>query len=73
MKSKILFVASAVLMIAALYMVFIYVPTDREMGIVPTASADLKFVRTERTEVNPMKRLESDGKRKIVDMKPTRR
>ncbi len=34
MKSKILFIASAVLMIAALYMVFIYVPTDKEMGIV---------------------------------------
>ncbi len=34
MKSRILLITSAVLMIASLYMVFSYVPTDREMGIV---------------------------------------
>ena len=34
MKSKILLGVSALLMVAALYMVFIYVPTEKEMGIV---------------------------------------
>ena len=34
MKSKILLGVSALLMVAALYMVFIYVPTEEEMGIV---------------------------------------
>lgn len=33
MKSRILLMASAVLMMASLYMVFSYVPTDKEMGI----------------------------------------
>ncbi len=34
MKAKILVVASALLMLAALYMVLVYVPTDKESGIV---------------------------------------
>jgi heme exporter protein C len=34
MSSKALAIASAVLMVAALYMVFIYVPTEQESGIV---------------------------------------
>ena len=34
MKSKILLIASGVLMMASLYMVFSYVPTDKETGIV---------------------------------------
>ncbi|MFC2013885.1 cytochrome c biogenesis protein CcsA [Chloroflexota bacterium] len=34
MKSKILLIASAVLMMASLYMVFSYVPIDKETGIV---------------------------------------
>ena len=34
MKSKILLGISVLLMVAALYMVFIYVPTEKEMGIV---------------------------------------
>jgi heme exporter protein C len=34
MKSRILLIASAVLMMASLYMVFIYVPTDKDIGII---------------------------------------
>jgi heme exporter protein C len=34
MKRKILFFVSATLMLASLYMVFIYVPTEKDMGIV---------------------------------------
>ncbi len=34
MKGRLLLLFSVILMVAALYMVFVYVPTDRDMGIV---------------------------------------